>query len=87
MRKETNLTRVKMIAHVLLDMPIAQTSFSPTIVSHPFTSTGVTAVPIENGSFSVVDLLDNAEDRVKWREMMDEQIMESPEPEMGMQMS
>ena len=87
MRKETNLTRVKMIAHVLLDMPIAQTSFSPTIVSHPFTRTGVTAVPIENGSFSVVDLLDNAEDRVKWREMMDEQIMESPEPEIEMQMS
>ena len=86
MRKETNLTRVKMIAHVLLDMPIAQTSFSPTIVSHPFTSTGVTAVPIENGSFSVVDLLDNAEDRVKWREMMDEQIMESPEPEIEIQM-
>ena len=86
MRKETNLTRVKMIAHVLLDMPIPQTSFSPTIVSHPFTSTGVTAVPIENGSFSVVDLLDNAEDRVKWREMMDEQIMESPEPEIEIQM-
>lgn len=41
MRKETDLARVKMIAHVLLDMPIAQTPFSPAIVSHPFTSTGV----------------------------------------------
>lgn len=29
MRKETDLARVKSIAHVLLDMPIAQTSFSP----------------------------------------------------------
>ena len=29
MRKETDLARVKMIAHVLLDMPIAETSFSP----------------------------------------------------------
>ena len=31
MRKETDLARVKMIAHVLLDMPIAETSFSPAI--------------------------------------------------------
>ena len=29
MRKETDLPKVKMIAHVLLDMPIAETSFSP----------------------------------------------------------
>ena len=33
MRKETDLARVKMIAHVLLDMPIAETSFSPAIVA------------------------------------------------------
>lgn len=32
MRKETDLARVKMIAHVLLDMPIAETSFSPAIL-------------------------------------------------------
>ena len=31
MRKETDLPKVKMIAHVLLDMPIAETSFSPAI--------------------------------------------------------
>ena len=57
MRKETDLARVKRIAHVLLDMPIAQTSFSPAIVSHPFTSTGITATQNEDGSFSMVDLL------------------------------
>lgn len=74
MRKETDLVRVKMIAHILLDMPIAQTSFSPAIVSHPFTSTGVTANLNEDGSFSMVDLLNKEEDRAKWREMMGEQI-------------
>ena len=74
MRKETDLTKVKMIAHVLLDMPIAQTSFSPAIVSHPFTSTGVTASQNKDDSFSVVDLLNKAEDRAKWREMVSKQI-------------
>lgn len=62
MRKETDLARVKMIAHVLLDMPIAETSFSPAIVSHPFTSTGVTATQNEDGNITVVDLLNNKED-------------------------
>lgn len=32
MRKETDLPKVKMIAHVLLDMPIAETSFSPAMM-------------------------------------------------------
>ena len=52
MRKETDLPKVKMIAHVLLDMPIAPTSFSPAIVSHPFTSTGVTATQNEDGNMT-----------------------------------
>ena len=62
MWKETDLPKVKMIAHVLLDMPIAPTSFSPAIVSHPFTSTGVTATQNEDGNITVVDLLNNKED-------------------------
>ena len=74
MRKETDLDRVKSIAHVLLDMPIAQTSFSPAIVSHPFTSTGITATQKEDGTFSMVDLLSKEEDLAKWREMVGNQI-------------
>ena len=74
MRKETDLAQVKSIAHVLLDMPIEPTSFSPTIVSHPFTSTGVTVAQKEDGSISVVDLLNNEEDRAKWRKMVGKQI-------------
>ena len=74
MRKETDLPKVKMIAHVLLDMPIAETSFSPAIVSHPFTSTGVTAAQNEDGNITVVDLLNNKEDYAKWKEMVGKQI-------------
>lgn len=74
MWKETDLPKVKMIAHVLLDMPIAPTSFSPAIVSHPFTSTGVTATQNEDGNITVVDLLNNKEDYAKWKEMVGKQI-------------
>ena len=74
MWKETDLPKVKMIAHVLLDMPIAPTSFSPAIVSHPFTSTGVTATQNEDGNITVVDLLNKKEDYAKWKEMVGKQI-------------
>ena len=44
------------------------------IVSHPFTSTGVTAAQNEDGNITVVDLLNNKEDYAKWKEMVGKQI-------------
>ena len=44
------------------------------IVSHPFTSTGVTAAQNEDGNITVVDLLHNKEDYAKWKEMVGKQI-------------
>ena len=67
MRKETDLARVKMISNVLLDMPIAQTPFSPVIVSHPFTSTAVPAAQNEDGNLTVNDLLIIKAAYVKWK--------------------
>ena len=40
MTRETDLFRVKLVAHTLLDVQIQQTAFSPMIVSHPFTNSG-----------------------------------------------
>lgn len=77
MWKETDLARVKMIARVLLDMPIAQTSFSPTIVyKAQISKEHILAFFNGRNELEVV---------VAPKYL--EQIMESPEPEMGMQMS
>ena len=43
MPRETNLLRVKLVAHTLLDVQIQETALSPVIVSHPFTSSGISA--------------------------------------------
>ena len=74
MREETDLAKVKMIAHVLLDMEIAQTPFSPAIVSHPFTSTGVSMVQKKDGSIAMIDLVRNETDRARWRQSVGERI-------------
>ena len=56
MLRETDLFRVKLVAHTLLDVQIQKTAFSPAIVSHPFTNSGISALRKEDGSLSMVDL-------------------------------
>ena len=43
MSRETDLLRVKLVAHTLLDVQIQETALSPVIVSHPFTNSGISA--------------------------------------------
>ena len=62
MPRETDLLRVKLVAHTLLDVQIQETALSPVIVSHPFTSSGISALRNEDGSLSMVDLINNSDD-------------------------
>ena len=64
---ETNLLRVKLVAHTLLDVQIQETALSPVIVSHPFTNSGISALRNEDGSLSMVDLINNSDDCTRWR--------------------
>ena len=47
MKKETDLGGVKAIAKALLMTAVNQTPYSPILVQHPFTSTGLVALPTE----------------------------------------
>ena len=74
MSRETDLLRVKLVAHTLLDVQIQETALSPVIVSHPFTSSGISALRNEDGSLSMVDLINNSDDCTRWRRKVGEQI-------------
>lgn len=54
MPRETDLLRVKLVAHTLLDVQIQETALSPVIVSHPFTNSGISALRNEDGSLSML---------------------------------
>ena len=56
MRKQTNLAEVKLTALALLSTEINETPYSPMIVKHPFTDTGVTALPDGNGGITMINL-------------------------------
>ena len=74
MPRETDLYEVKLTAHCLLDVKIQPTAFSPAIVSHPFTNSGISALYNKDGTFSVVDLMNNSDDCAMWRKKVGEQI-------------
>lgn len=79
MKKHTNLDEVKRVASALLYTDIETTKYSPMVVQHPFTNTGVTAISVE-GSFQLLNLLENPEDLNIWRQSMRHQIDNTETP-------
>lgn len=61
MRKQTDLAEVKQTALALLSTEIYETQYSPMIVKHPFTDTGVTAIPDGNGGIQMINLLEESD--------------------------
>ena len=73
MRKQTNLAEVKLTALALLSTEINETPYSPMIVKHPFTDTGVSATPDGKGGVEMIDLTED-DAQLTWRQSMARQI-------------
>ena len=67
MRKQTDLAKVKQTALALLSTEINETPYSPMIVKHPFTDTGVSAIPDGKGGVEMIDLTED-DTQLKWRQ-------------------
>lgn len=81
MRKETDLDGVKAIAKALLMTAVNQTPYSPMIVQHPFTFTGLIPFPTEmNKGFQPVDITLNEDNLKIWRESVSKIIDEAENP-------
>ncbi len=74
MLRETDLLRVKLVAHTFSMCRFRRPLLSPVIVSHPFTNSGISALRNEDGSLSMVDLINNSDDCTRWRRKVGEQI-------------
>jgi len=73
MREQTNLNGVKAVAKSLLMLDVHLTDYSPVIVQHPFTSSGMVATPTENG-LALLDITEGDENLNAWRSLMAKQI-------------
>lgn len=69
MKKETDLGGVKAIAKALLMTTVNQTPYSPMLVQHPFTSSGLVAFPTDRSdNFKPIDITLNEENLKRWKE-------------------
>ncbi len=73
MLKETNLDGVKSIAKQLVMVRLHLTEFSPMVVQHPFTSSGMVATPSDEG-IRLMDITKGKADFSRWQDFMKAQI-------------
>ena len=60
MREKTDLEKVKSIARMLLLTPVHKTPYSPVVVQHPFTSSGI-ATAKKDGALQIIDITESEE--------------------------
>ena len=73
MREKTDLEKVKSIARMLLLTPIHKTPYSPVVVQHPFTSSGI-ATAKKDGVLQIIDITESEENLERWQDWMREWI-------------
>jgi len=73
------LDQIKAVAHALLYTDVTKTKFSPAIVQHPFTSSGVVAIRHE-GAIQMLDITSSEDALLQWQKAVAEQIDKANKP-------
>lgn len=73
-REETDLQGLKLLAKVFLSYEPVKTKFSPMIIKHPFTDSGIVGIRTDDGGYGYANLMDNQTDLDNWREHMEQRI-------------
>lgn len=74
MKKQTDLNNIKAIAKRLLFTEVHLTDYSPMIVQHPFTNTGIVMI---RGTNQFLDITANTENLHKWQSLLKREIDET----------
>ncbi len=75
----TTMANVKSVAQMLLAQDITETKFSPMIVQHPFTNSGITGLPVEGG-MRMLNLCESQENLSLWRDKLSAAINKAEKP-------
>lgn len=71
---KTDLQKLKTHAHCLLQIEPEETEYSPIIIRHPFTDSGIVPLRNEDGSLRIGNIMEGEEDIRQWREIVGEII-------------
>ena len=64
---KTNLQELKLLAKSLLHLEPELTEFSPMIVHHPYTSSGIAGLKDREGNLRIGNIVESQEDRKQWQ--------------------
>ena len=67
MAKKTDMQALKQLAKSLLFFDPVDTEYAPLVIKHPFTDSGIVALPQSDGSLGIGNILENPEDLKAWR--------------------
>ena len=76
MKNETDLSAIKKVSILLLMIKVHETEFSPVIVKHPFTDSGIAGIQY-NGAFKVLNIVGSSHDLSLWLNFMERKIEEA----------
>lgn len=79
MKESTDLRGLKSMAISLLYTDIHKTDFSPLVVTHPFTNSGIVSV-LKDGERKLLDITQSEEDEQLWRSGLAKEIREAQTP-------
>ena len=71
---KTNLQELKLLAKSLLHLEPELTEFSPMIVHHPFTSSGIAGLKDREGNLRIGNIVESQEDRKQWQKQVEKII-------------
>ena len=71
MRETTDIQSVKTVARWLLWTDVHKTPYSPIIVQHPFTSSGLTVI---GGATEIINITESTQNLQRWREYISKKI-------------
>ena len=74
---KTDLQKLKILAHCLLQHEPEKTDYSPMIIRHPFTDSGIVPMKNEDGSLRIGNIMEGEDDLWNWRNIVGELIDEA----------
>ena len=77
--KKTDIQAVKLTARALLMLTPRTTKFSPVVISHPFSNTGIVGVR-KDGETRILNIAENLDDLRDWRKCVTDQINRAASP-------
>ena len=67
MKKKTDLQAVKALARAFLYFEPEETDYSPLVIKHPFTDSGIVGIQKKGGDICIGNILENSTDLNAWR--------------------